>query len=121
MSNDTDIAADADALKASRDADLTALWARMDNGDDDAYTEFCDYSLSLEYDAEGDYVRLIFSTGGPHDEIRWHQRPYGTACDVTYVYLPWFGRFEDGNVTEALQRTADYYAEVLGPEFFEER
>lgn len=118
---------EATEMRAGMVEQLTALFARLDDADDDAEAErdeIDNYPLSLEYDAERDAVRLIICTGGPHEELRWHQRPYGQACDIFHVYMPWFGRVEtpiDRDAEPVIARFCDWFAEIIGPEFFEER
>lgn len=118
-----DTVREAEHLMASRAANIEALWKRIDSDDeadrDEAYEELNGYPLSFEYSEEENLVRLIFGTGGPHDELQWHQRPYGAPCDLRYVYLPWFDRHVIGeaDVPYALHRLAEHWAEIVGPEF----
>lgn len=95
---------------ASREADARAFWHRIDlhneTDADEARDEMAEYPLCLDY---GDgRVRLIFGTGGPHDELSWRMyEDYGPPTSIRYTYLPWFGRVELTDVPEGLVRWAE--------------
>ena len=50
--------------------------------------------LSYNFRNESTTWVFLLSTGGPHDEFQVEADRYGTVEDVTFVYLPWFGRQE---------------------------
>lgn len=78
-------------------SDLRALFARMDNGEEDAWEELNNYPLCVDYvEPEGEdpgYIRYQISWGGPSDEFRFFFSPaaHGFGCyRIEYVFQDWF-------------------------------
>ena len=57
-------------------------------------------------------VRLIFSTGGPHYELRWTQDGY-RAERPWFLSLPWYDRVEVRSIGPGLTWLAEHTAEYV--------
>jgi hypothetical protein len=84
--------------------DLRGLFRRED------YDEISEYPLSVEIERK---VRIVLSTGGPHDEFVATLHDDGSISDVEYVFMDWFDGARTRVNDPIAEQFIDYFAQVL--------
>ena len=100
--------------------DLASIFSRIDKSDGDGYEdaieELDNIPLSIEPVRQ---VRIVLSTGGPHDEFLCTLDPDGRVARVEYIFQDWFDgarrtlsdvTYEDRQTGE---RFCEYFTEVI--------
>lgn len=76
----------------------------------DDYETLSELPLSVEVERK---VRIVLSTGGPHDEFVATLHEDGTVSDVEYVFMDWFDGARRSVRDPVGEQFMDYFAETL--------
>lgn len=91
---------------------LRETWAKCDSDDqqEEGYEELAELPLSVGTIRQ---VRVVLSTGGPHDEFVFTLDSDGDVVRTEYVFQDWFDGARRVVDDEAAARLGDYFAEVV--------
>jgi hypothetical protein len=96
----------------SRLESLRETFAKVDSDSDqdEGYQELDELPLSVETIRS---VRIVLSTGGPHDEFVFTLDSDGEIVRTEYVFQDWFDGARRTVDDETAKRLGDYFAQIV--------